>query len=147
MHAQSTAPRSSRRTAIVLWSIQGLLALVFGFAGSMKLVMPIDMLVAQMPLPLPGAFVQFIGCCEVLGALGLILPGLLGIRPSLTPLAAAGLTIIMTGATLITLLGGMGAAALLPLILGLLAACVAYGRWQAAPQQRSARRSVPQPAS
>ena len=147
MFAKSTAARSSRRTASVLWTIQGLLAAVFGLAGVMKLVTPIDVLLAQMPLPLPGAFVQFIGCCEVLGALGLILPGLLGIRPSLTPLAAAGLTIIMTGATLITLLGGMGAAALLPLILGLLAACVAYGRWQAAPQQRSARRSVPQPAS
>src|SRR5712691_2346640 len=147
MHAKSSAPRSSRRTAIVLWSIQGLLALVFGFAGSMKLVMPIDMLVAQMPVPLPGAFVQFIGGCEVLGALGLLLPGLVRIQPRLTPLAAACLVIIMTGATVITLIGGLGAAALVPLVLGLLAACVAYGRWQVAPQLRSAQRSVLQPAS
>src|SRR5712691_11457108 len=115
---------SSRRTTSVLWSIQGLLALVFGLAGAMKLVVPVDLLVAQMPVPLPGALVHFIGCCEVLGALGLLLPGLVRIRPGLTPLAAGGLAIIMTGATVITLVGGMGAAALVPLVLGLLAACV-----------------------
>jgi hypothetical protein len=143
MHATSSAPRSSRRTTIALWSIQGLLALAFGFAGTMKLVMPVELLVAQMPVPLPGAFVQFIGSCEVLGALGLLLPGLVRIRPELTPLAAGGLLIIMTGATVITLVGGLGAAALVPLVLGVLAACVAYGRWQVAPQ----RRSVLQPAS
>src|SRR5438552_3472848 len=99
MHATSSAAPSSRRATIALWSVQGLLALLFGFAGVMKLVVPIETLLEQMPVPLPGTFVQFIGCCEVLGALGLILPGVLGIRPSLTPLAAAGLTIIMTGAT------------------------------------------------
>jgi hypothetical protein len=147
MHAKSSAARSSRRATSVLWSIQGLLALVFGFAGIMKLVVPIEMLLAQMPVSLPGVFVQFIGGCEVLGAVGLLLPGLVRIRPSLTPLAAAGLTIIMTGATVISLVGGLGAAALLPLILGLLAAGVAYGRWQVAPQSRSSRRSVLQPAS
>jgi hypothetical protein len=64
----------------------------------------------------------------VLGAIGLILPWLLRIRPILTPLAAAGLVIIMTGATVITGLGGDVAQALFPLIVGLLAASVAYGR-------------------
>ena len=66
------------------------------------------------------------------GALGLILPGLTGIRPGLTPLAAAGLVSIMAGATVVTLAMG-GPAALIPAVVGLLAALVAYGRWRVAP--------------
>ena len=111
---------------IVLWIIQVLLAALFLFAGGMKLVLPLDKLVG--PVPLPGLFVRFIGVCEVLGALGLILPWLLRIRPGLTPLAAAGLVIIMIGATAITLVGGGGATALIPLVVGLLLVFVVYGR-------------------
>jgi uncharacterized membrane protein YphA (DoxX/SURF4 family) len=111
-----------------LWIVQGLLALIFLFAGSMKLVLPIEVMMQQMPLPLPGLFLRFIGTAEVLGAIGLILPGLLRIRPGLSPLAACGLVVIMTGATVITLAGGEGAAALIPLVVGLLCALVAYGR-------------------
>jgi hypothetical protein len=124
-----------------LWIAQVLLALVFLFAGGIKLVTPIEELTQQMPLP--GLFVQFIGVVEVLGALGLILPGLLHIRPGLTPLAAAGLTIIMIGAVVLTVLTTTGAEvalALIPLVVGLLAAFVAYGRWRLAPQ--SERRSA-----
>jgi len=88
----------------------------------------IAMLTAQMPPPLPDPFLHFIGVAEVTGAVGLILPGLLRIRPMLTPLAAGGLLIIMIGATVVTLLGGEGAAALCPLVVGLLCAAVAYGR-------------------
>ena len=77
---------------VVLWIIQVLLALLFLFAGGMKLILPIEEMTKQMPMP--GLFLRFIGVCEVLGALGLILPGLLRIRPGLTPLAAAGLVII-----------------------------------------------------
>ncbi len=109
-----------------LWIIQGLLALLFLFAGSMKLIVPIQMLTAQMPLP--GLFLQFIGVAEVAGAIGLILPGLLRIRPILTPLAACGLLIIMIGATVVTLAGGEVVPALLPLVMGLLCAFVTYGR-------------------
>ena len=111
-----------------LWIIQGLLALLFLFAGSMKLIVPIQMLTAQMPLPLPGLFLQFIGVAEVAGAIGLILPGLLHIRPTLTPLAACGLLIIMVGATVVTLASGQVVPALVPLVVGLLCASVAYGR-------------------
>ncbi|MGH8650481.1 MAG: DoxX family protein, partial [Burkholderiales bacterium] len=88
----------------VLWIVQALLALLFLFAGGMKLVLPIEEMTKEMPMP--GLFLRFIGVAEVLGALGLILPGLLRIRPGLTPLAAAGLLIIMIGATVITLAGG-----------------------------------------
>jgi hypothetical protein len=79
---------------------------------------------------------------EVLGALGLILPGLLGIRTGLTPLAAAGLVIIMTGATVLTVASGELALALIPLVVGLLSAFVAYGRWRLAPHRGSTRPGV-----
>ena len=117
-----------------LWIVQGLLALIFLFAGGMKLVQPLEVLTEQMPLP--GLFVRCIGVAEVLGALGLILPGLLRIRPGLTPLAAAGLVLIMIGATGLTLAGGAVAPALIPLVVGLLAAFVAYGRWRLTPHRR-----------
>jgi len=96
---------------------------------------------------LPGLFLRFLGVAEVLGAIGLILPGLLRIRPALTPLAAAGLVIIMIGATALTLAGGDVAAALIPLVVGLLAAFVAYGRWRLAPYRASSQPSVLRPAS
>ena len=113
-----------------LWIVQVLLALLFLFAGGIKLVLPVEELMKQMPLPLPGWFVRFTGVIEVLGALGLILPGLLGIRPGLTPLAAAGLVIVMIGATVYTVAAGDIASALLPLVVGILVAFVAYGRWR-----------------
>ncbi len=113
---------------IALWIVQGLLAALFLFAGGMKLVLPVEEMTKQMPLP--GLFLRFIALCEVLGALGLILPGLLRIRPGLTPLAAAGLAIIMIGATVLTAMTGDVAMALIPLVVGLLAAFVAYGRWR-----------------
>ncbi len=118
--------RQKRLGTMTLWTIQGLLALVFLFAGSMKLILPIEMLTAQMPLP--GLYVRFIGVAEVAGALGLILPGLTRIQRGLTPLAACGLVIIMIGATVVTLAIGGGTLALIPLVIGLLATAVAYGR-------------------
>lgn len=119
---------SGGRLNRALWTAQAVLGVLFLATGLMKLAMPMDMLLAQMQLPLPGLFLRFLGLCEFSGALGLILPGLLRIRTGLTPLAASGLVIIMTGATVLTLLIGGGATALMPLIVGLLAAGVAYGR-------------------
>ncbi|MBI2347260.1 MAG: DoxX family protein [Deltaproteobacteria bacterium] len=107
-------------------------------AGGMKLVLPLEELTG--PIPLPGLFMRFIGVAEVLGAIGLILPGLLRIKPGLTPLAAAGLVIIMIGATVTTLAGGDLAAALTSLVVGLLSAFVAYGRWRLAPHRERKNR-------
>jgi uncharacterized membrane protein YphA (DoxX/SURF4 family) len=118
-----------------LWIVQVLLAALFLFAGGMKLVMPIEEMAKQ--IALPGLFLRFIGVAELLGGLGLVLPGLLRIRPGLTPLAAAGLVIIMIGATALTLVIGPVAPALIPLVVGLLAVFVAYGRWRLAPHRRS----------
>ncbi|HYR87770.1 MAG TPA: DoxX family protein [Terriglobia bacterium] len=115
----------------VLWIFQGLLALLFLFAGGVKLILPIEEMTQQ--IPLPGLFLRFIGVCEVLGALGLILPGLLRIRPWLTSLAAAGLVIIMIGAIVVNLVTGQGVLALIPLVVGILLAFIAYGRWRLTP--------------
>lgn len=111
----------------VLWIVQGLLAALFLFAGGMKLIVPIEAL--TMPVPLPGWFLRFIGAAEVLGAVGLILPGLVRIHRELTPLAAAGLVVIMIGATVVTALGGTLAPALVPLLVGVLSAWIAVARW------------------
>ena len=127
----------------VLWIIQVLLALLFLFAGGTKLVIPPDVLASMgspNQIPLPGWFMRFIGVCEVLGALGLLLPGLLRIKPSLTPLAAVCLVFIMIGATALTMAADGVAAGVMPLVVGLLAAFVAYGRWRAAPH--TARREM-----
>src|SRR3989475_3590159 len=94
---------------VALWIVQGLLSALFLFAGGAKLVLPLDQMTG--PVALPGWFLRFIGVAEVLGALGLVLPGLLRIRPGLTPLAAAGLVIIMIGATSGLWGGGDGAGA------------------------------------
>jgi hypothetical protein len=131
----------------VLWIVQALLALVFLSGGSMKLVMPIEQLTTLYPLP--GLFMRLVGLAEVLGGLGLILPGLLRIRPSLTPLAAAELVHVMLAATLVTLVTSDDALlALIPLVVGLLAAFVAYGRWRLAPHhaRHAAARPAIQPA-
>jgi DoxX-like family len=114
-----------------LWIVQVLLALLFLFTGGAKLVLPLEKLTG--PVPLPGPFMRFIGVAEVLGAIGLILPSWLRIRPGLTPLAAAGLVIIMIGATVVSWIGGEVVAALISVVVGVLAAFVAYGRWRLRP--------------
>ena len=127
-----------------LWIVQWLLAVVFLLTGGMKLLSPIEELTAQMPLP--GPFIRFIGVVELLGVLGLILPSLLRIRPGLTPLAAAGLVIVMIGAVVFTVLTMGVVLAVVPLVLGILAAFVAYGRRKWAPLAESSEPRVPQPA-
>jgi hypothetical protein len=121
-----------------LWIVQVLLAVVFLFTGGSKMAMPANVLAAQSHLP--GAFMKFIGVCEILGALGLVLPGLFHVRPVLTPLAAACLVVIMIGATVSTAIL-MPVALPLPVIVGLLTAYVAYGRWRLAPLDGSAQRA------
>ena len=107
MNASTNTPGRAKNYG--LWTLQLLLALLFLFAGGTKLVVPLDVL-ASMGSPnqvqLPGAFIRFVGVAEVLGALGLVLPGLLGVRRELTPVAGAGLIIIMIGATILTIASG-----------------------------------------
>jgi hypothetical protein len=123
------------KLSVGLWIVQGMLAGLFLFAGGMKLVLPIEAMTEQMAMP--GLFLRFIGVAETMGALGLILPGLLRIRPSLTPLAAGGLVLIMCGAVGATMAVMDATQALFPFVVGILAAGVAYGRWQVAPHRAS----------
>lgn len=116
----------------VLWVAQVLLALGMASAGIIKLVWPDADLEAAYPL-FPAVFIRFIGVCEILGAIGVVVPAALRIRPELTPLAAAGLAIIMGGAVISTIIMGAASMIATPLILFLLAVFVAYGRWKLAP--------------
>jgi hypothetical protein len=116
-----------------LWILQVILGVLFLFSGAAKFLVPAEQITQGMPAWISISFLHFIGVCEVLGGIGLILPGVLHVKPGLTPLAAACLTIIVIGATVVTLMGGMFATALLPLTTTLLSAFVAYGRWRLAP--------------
>ena len=113
-----------------LWLFQISLAIIFLFAGGIKLVLPTETL--GLSVPLPAVFVHFVGLCEVLGALGLILPGALRTRTELTPLAAAGLATVMVGATMFTP-PDQAPLAVVPVFIGSMAAFVAYTRWRVAP--------------
>ena len=116
---------------IVLWVVQGLLAAMFLFAGGTKFYFSAAEMAAMGPpnqVILPGLFIKFIGACEILGALGLILPGLFRIRRQLTPLAALGLLIIMVGAIVVSILGPGVASAVPGFVGALLCAFVLYGR-------------------
>jgi hypothetical protein len=144
MHSKSTPARPTLLT-IALWILQALLALLFLFAGGMKLVLPANVLAEQVPLP--DLFVRFIGVVEVLGAVGLLVPALLRIRPSLTTLAAAALAVEMVVATVFSVALFGVAAAVVPVVVGLLSAVVAYGRWQLAPHPGAAPNSMLQPVS
>jgi len=125
---ETTQKMSSKKINAALWTVQALLAALFLFAGVMKLIVPVADLEAQSGMS--GAFLRFIGVAELLGGLGLILPGLTRIQTVLTPLAAAGLMIIMLGATALTAAAGF-APAMIPAAVGLLLIFVAWGRAEA----------------
>lgn len=126
MRAGRTHEPHSRKTLALLWTIQGALALLFLFAGSMKLTAPAAELARRSALP--PLFLRFIGLAEVAGALGLVLPEILPVGRGLTALAAAGLVLIMVGATVLTAAAGQVGTAVFPAVVGLLAAFVVYKR-------------------
>lgn len=131
----------ARTVTRLLWSAQILVALLFLFAGSMKFILPAAKM-QQGPIHLPITFIHFIGACECLGALGVLLPGALRIHGWLTPLAAAGLTVIMIGATTLTILAMGVPAAIFPAVVGLVTAGVAYGRARVVPIADAPRRAL-----
>lgn len=127
---------------IALWITQGLLAALFVLGASFRFTMSPAELEALSGLPY--ALLAFISVCEILGGIGLIVPAVTRIKVGLVPLAAAGLTIIMIGATVLTLMGVGGAdpvLALFPLIVGVLTAFVAYGRSQVRPHRQGSRQA------
>jgi uncharacterized membrane protein YphA (DoxX/SURF4 family) len=128
-----------------LWFLQILLALAFLAAGWMKLTTPIDQLAQAMVWAgdVPVGLVRFIGLAELAGGLGLILPALTRIQPQLTPLAGAGLALVMLLAVAFHLTRGEFGFIVPNIVLLALAAFVAYGRWKLAPiPPRSASSSM-----
>jgi uncharacterized membrane protein YphA (DoxX/SURF4 family) len=111
---------------VALWILQALLASLFLFAGAFKLATPVDEMARQTGLP--ALFIQFIGIAEVAGGLGLLLPGLVRVHRELTPIAASGLIVIMTGAVVLSVLRVSVGAAVLPFVVGLLLVTVTRGR-------------------
>ena len=119
---------------VTLWILQALLAVIFAFAGVTHFLPPDGLPesmrgVAEMPAGVP----YFIGAVEILAVLGLILPGLTGIQTRLTPLAGAGLVLVMVGAIVWHAQREEFPNIVLNVILALIAAFVAYGRWRLRP--------------
>jgi uncharacterized membrane protein YphA (DoxX/SURF4 family) len=90
-------------------------------------------MVEQMNASISPAFRIFIGVAEVLAAIGLVLPGLTRILPWLIPCAAAGLMIVMIGATVFHITRGEVSSAVTTAILFVVVTFVAYMRWRVRP--------------
>jgi predicted tellurium resistance membrane protein TerC len=131
----TTSVAPSKGLHIGLWVAQVLLAVAFGMAGAMKTFTPLDELAQTLPwVAESGAgLVRFIGVSELAGALGLILPAATRIKPSLTALAALGLVVVMVLAAGFHVMRGEAQALPVNLVLGGLAAFVAWGRWKKQP--------------
>jgi uncharacterized membrane protein YphA (DoxX/SURF4 family) len=116
---------------VVLWVLQGLLAIAFLAAGLMKISRPKEKLATNMGWVedfSPGA-VKAIGALEALAAVGLILPAATDIAPILTPLAAAGLILLMIGAAVTHARRGEQQMIGINVVLLLLAAIITWGRF------------------
>lgn len=126
---------NSKGWNIALWILQVILAAMFLMAGFTKVSTPLADLTTMMPwtADVPLAMVRFIGASEILGALGLLLPSLLRIKPVLTPVAAAGLVTVMVLAALFHATRAEFAAIGFNVVLALLAAVVAWGRFKKVP--------------
>ncbi|WP_407741391.1 DoxX family protein [Hyalangium sp.] len=129
------ASQPSKGLHIALWVVQVLLALSFIGAGFMKLTVPLEELGKQMAwvTATPGPLVHFIGLAEIAGALGLILPAATRIKPFLTGLAGVGLATVMVLALGMHISRGEFPMIGGPVVLGALAAFVAWGRLKKAP--------------
>lgn len=120
---------------IALWIVQGLLALMFAFAGFTKMTTPINELATQMPWvnDFSEGIVRFVGAVEILGGIGLLLPSILKIKPVLTPLAAFGLATVMIFAAVYHASKGEFTAIGINFTLAALALFVAWGRYKKEP--------------
>lgn len=125
------AKSPSRALHISLWVAQALLGLAFLMIGGMKMTAQAAEMAAQAGISPP--LLRFIGISELAGGLGVILPAATRVRPGLTPLAALGLLVIMVLAMALHLSRAEYPHLPPPIILGVLAAFVAWGRWRKAP--------------
>ena len=131
----STSSSNSKGWNIALWILQVILAAMFAMAGFTKATTPLTDLATMMTwtADLPSFMVRFIGASEILGGVGLLLPALLRIKPVLTPVAAAGLVLVMVLAALFHISRGEFAAIGFNFGFAALAAFVAWGRFKKVP--------------
>ena len=121
----------------VLWTLQILLAALYLFAGGLKLVAGPEQMRPSPTDPIPSenmmVFLRMIGGFEVLGAAGLILPGVTGIKRHLTSVAAGCLAFIMVGAVVVSTMQMGVKTAIMPFVVGILDLIVMFGRrgWRA----------------
>jgi putative oxidoreductase len=121
-----------RTMNIALWVLQVLLAAAF-LAHGLLLLSPPPEIAAQMNAELPRWFWLFLGVAEVLAALGLTVPGITRVMPSLVPAAALGVVIVMISATIWHLVRAEYSSAAITAVLLAMAAFTAYARWRIAP--------------
>lgn len=129
--------KKNRILHVTLWLIQLMLAASLLWAASMKLFQPLDQLGALWPWTnqVPRSLVTLTGMVDVLGALGLVLPMLLNVKPALTPLAAVGVILMMLTASIFHIARGEVSLIGVNVIFTLLAAGVAWGRWTKVPMR------------
>jgi hypothetical protein len=85
---------------IALWIVAGVFGFGYVAGGIVKLTMPYEKYAAKLGWPedfTPGN-VRFMGAVEILGGIGLVLPGLVGVAPVLVPVAASCMALYMAGA-------------------------------------------------
>jgi uncharacterized membrane protein YphA (DoxX/SURF4 family) len=116
---------------VALWVAAGLLAVIYLAAGLPKLTKPKEALVDQMSwaADFSARSVHAIGALEVLGAVGVVLPGLVRIAPVLVPLAAVGLALLQVGAAVVNVRYQETNRLPLNIVLFALAVFVAWGRF------------------
>jgi len=131
----ATAAAPSKGLHIGLWVAQVLLGAAFLMAGLGKSTQPIEELAKNMAwVPaIPGGLVRFIGVSELLGGLGLILPAATRVAPVLTPVAGLGLATVMSLAAVFHLTRGEYGGIVINLVMGGIAAFIAWGRFKKAP--------------
>ena len=129
--------KNSKPLNISLWVAQGILAAMFLMAGAMKASQPVEQLAVSLPwvTEVPTALVRFIGISEFLGAVGLILPSLLRIKPKLTVYAAIGIAAVMLFALIFHISQGEFSVIGMNIIIGLIAVFIAWGRTKKVPIQ------------
>jgi uncharacterized membrane protein YphA (DoxX/SURF4 family) len=127
----------------LLWVLQVLLALAF-LAHGLMLLFPPASVVEQMNASMSREFQVFLGVAEVVAAVGLTLPGMTGIQPWWTQLAALGIMIVMISATVYHVMRNEISSAVTTLVLLVMATYVAYMRWRVMPivASRGVRRST-----
>jgi uncharacterized membrane protein YphA (DoxX/SURF4 family) len=128
------ARKNAKAVNITLWVVQILLAGMFLLTGVLKLTLSSEKLPSMMPwtADAPLGFVRFVGIAEISGGIGVVLPALLRIKPILTAWAATGIATIMVLSIPVHIMRGEFSSLGLSVMLLLMAAFVAWGRFKKA---------------